>query len=870
MEHLGIALKALFSKQQGDSILRHIGFMDGNSNYIHLDSEIEESQITQLLLEEEPNNYSIDQLSMTGQVVLSKWMVGDKNHLPFQFANNDSVFNILLHFSSRVLTIKDGDPICRYNSLLRWHKLTTQLSEDLFTTSYLASRDIMTKYSRRFFDWDAYLGHDCKEVNALFQKDMAELHMHLKGSSYNFDISWIYLMNHIEEMRHVFDEISSKRKGTGWDDKLYLKVRNAAIIRYYLAGVVGCVDNTITKSQLRDFIKYVVIDKNKDLIQDVSSKKDILVFQECLNNSHRLSAKKEEKYYPKEKDVLDYISVEHHYNESVANLIMASERFFMYKVFNKIYSQGDEADKDIATLFYAYVVYKDYFRHTILQLNNRVGFSNFANYEDLKTSFIGKEYYSLLYKAALEGFCKGYNNRYIEARIVPDDTPEKIIENLSSIYDSIDKDYHDRCSIIFHFIKKRDESYNGDKAIRNNELRTEVKRKAYAIYRFRQSGNPMVGHVVGIDAANSEIYARPEVFAQAFRFLRGHDMKVRDSEHPYDLNITYHVGEDFLDLADGLRAIEESIIFLGLGNGDRLGHALALGTNVRSYYANRRDTICESKQIILDNLAWLHHKCVRLMGYTPLCGYLEEQFHKYFIEIYDSRISNSNNLNSIFEEKRSDIADLDDINDYYLSWLLRGNSPTFGSDNDDEARRKLTDEVDIQWLNASINHHKGCEMALRNANARELFDRYHSREMAKNEGAVDTFTVRPIFRNDYYTLLEMIQDDMLNKIERKHIAIECNPTSNYKIGEMERYDQHPIVKYFNYGLNTPYKQHNIAVSINTDDQGVFATSLEREYSLMALALENNELGGCINSPRTVVEWLNRIREMSVEQRFNNN
>ena len=79
MEHLGIALKALFSKQQGDAILRHIGFMDGNNNYIHLDSEIEESQITQLLLEEEPNNYSIDQLSMTGQVVLSKWMVGDKS-----------------------------------------------------------------------------------------------------------------------------------------------------------------------------------------------------------------------------------------------------------------------------------------------------------------------------------------------------------------------------------------------------------------------------------------------------------------------------------------------------------------------------------------------------------------------------------------------------------------------------------------------------------------------------------------------------------------------------------------------------------------------------------------------------------------------
>ena len=59
------------------------------------------------------------------------------------------------------------------------------------------------------------------------------------------------------------------------------------------------------------------------------------------------------------------------------------------------------------------------------------------------------------------------------------------------------------------------------------------------------------------------------------------------------------------------------------------------------------------------------------------------------------------------------------------------------------------------------------------------------------------------------------------------------------------------------------------MSINTDDQGVFATSLEREYSLMALALENNELGGCNNSPRAVIEWLDRVRQMSVEQRFSN-
>ena len=65
-----------------------------------------------------------------------------------------------------------------------------------------------------------------------------------------------------------------------------------------------------------------------------------------------------------------------------------------------------------------------------------------------------------------------------------------------------------------------------------------------------------------------------------------------------------------------------------------------------------------------------------------------------------------------------------------------------------------------------------------------------------------------------------------------YLAIECNPSSNYKIGEFETYEEHPILKFFNYGLSTPYANHDIAVSINTDDQGIFATSLEREYSLI--------------------------------------
>ena len=128
-------------------------------------------------------------------------------------------------------------------------------------------------------------------------------------------------------------------------------------------------------------------------------------------------------------------------------------------------------------------------------------------------------------------------------------------------------------------------------------------------------------------------------------------------------------------------------------------------------------------------------------------------------------------------------------------------------------------------------------------------------------------TIPPMYREEWYSLLEKIQQHLIGKIEQRHIAIECNPSSNFKIGEISRYDEHPILKFFNYGLNTPFPRHDVAVSINTDDQGVFSTSLEREYSLMALAIERNQTEEHQNSPRAIVDWLDRVREMSIEQRF---
>lgn len=105
-----MALRAMFSQIKGDDILTALD-LSKNIDPKHLDAECLESKIVKLLLREDSNSYSIDQLSMISQLVTQKWMMPDNDCLSLHFHEGDTVFNMLLHFSAMTLMVKDGDPV---------------------------------------------------------------------------------------------------------------------------------------------------------------------------------------------------------------------------------------------------------------------------------------------------------------------------------------------------------------------------------------------------------------------------------------------------------------------------------------------------------------------------------------------------------------------------------------------------------------------------------------------------------------------------------------------------------------------------------------------------------------------------------------
>ena len=533
----------------------------------------------------------------------------------------------------------------------------------------------------------------------------------------------------------------------------------------------------------------------------------------------------------------------------------------MYKLFCQIYSDEYDSDKKCA-LFYIYLLIKSELRKEMVQSNRALGFENFSDYQNRKYMFIPYDsvYDQLLTQLAVGSFTCDADNRYVEMRIVPrksmqEDARQIMQNDLYITGDSfcgkkiITKDKYD---YIYHFIKQKDGDCNDDACRsdltllpRHHKLRTEIERQARGIYSLIRSKHDAAKRVVGIDAANSEIYCRPEVFFFLYRYLS--IPLCEDSYENHSLGLTYHVGEDFYDVVDGLRAVDEVLTFLRFQNGSRLGHALVLGTNVSNYYERHNFRINATQQVLLDNVVWLYVQAERLGCSTKILAYLNELYVTYYHRIYPCAYS------------------LVDIFSYYQSWLLRGDSPYCYQHEGEVSEVIDRDGYLDDWNKVVYNNGSQIEEARNNKDAVKLNCLYHYNMRVRCNGAKsDVLVIKPQYRQILMETIEQVQQELLQKIERKHIAIECNPSSNLAIGNFLRYDEHPILKFYNHGLTTSYPRHTISVSINTDDAGIFSTSLEREYSLMALAMEKRDDE---NTPRDVMEWLEHIRLMTKEQKF---
>ena len=451
----------------------------------------------------------------------------------------------------------------------------------------------------------------------------------------------------------------------------------------------------------------------------------------------------------------------------------------------------------------------------------------------------------------------------LEARICPKDTSVKLYGSLKNYEKLVKKgtseDTYEKLIYVFHFPKLKDNGFSEGRP-RNYNVRVKSRKQARSIVAMLEKKREINCHVKGIDACSSEIACRPEVFGQVFRYLSDirivsecvFNQAVNTARIPQNLRITYHVGEDFLDLVDGLRAIDETILFCNLNRGDRLGHALALGIEPQNYYCMKGNKVIIAKQVLLDDVVWMYCKANELGCHIgeQLKTELIETYYQLYKEIYENNI-------------REEVCP--SVHEYYQGWKLRGDNPEIYKLNEVQFKSVIVRTELLKFDRYQLNPRVSNEVR-RNRKYRRLYELYHYNEAVRKEG--DKITEFKIHK-EYINLVRQIQEQMMQELACKGIGIETNPSSNYLIGTIKKYEEHPILRFNSRKLKQTNGKNHLSVSINTDDQGVFDTLLENEYGLMALALKKatDEDLNTLYDIEDIYEWIDYVRSMGVNQVF---
>lgn len=403
--------------------------------------------------------------------------------------------------------------------------------------------------------------------------------------------------------------------------------------------------------------------------------------------------------------------------------------------------------------------------------------------------------------------------QHIEGRFSPKDSLVKnkmFINSLMKGYREYLKDNNKteeevRLKLVAHFIKQKDRIPT-EHWIRHRALREDVRRKGYALYDWLKytSIKGKKPYVVGIDAAASEMDASPEVFAPTFKWLR---KKWRDEG--YDLQVTYHAGEDFLHLLSGLRMMVEAVDFLDLEQGDRIGHGTAAGIDP-ALWMNRMDVqIKMRKGEWLDDLLMVYdlisHSAKRfddLMLLLPKLHHEIEDLHK---EVYGS-YNCIKEMTMAWRLRRYDA-------DVFLKGKVRSDEPKF------EEKEKLK------------------KILAENGASKELWYKYHydTESKIQYESYYDVLIKEGIFTVEN---LRHIQSLILDKIAHRGIALEVLLTSNKAISFYRESGEHHLERWI--VNNETYDDGCMLppVVIGSDDPGIFMTNIYIEYARIATYLEN--------------------------------
>lgn len=297
--------------------------------------------------------------------------------------------------------------------------------------------------------------------------------------------------------------------------------------------------------------------------------------------------------------------------------------------------------------------------------------------------------------------------------------------------------------------------------------------------------------------------------------------------------ISVHAGEDFVHLLTGLRRLDESVTYLGLEEGDRLGHALALGINPLVWFgrAGRVVVTCEER---LFDLIW-EWSCYAKHGIgvaSERLAYVRTEMVRLARSIFDRSYAPEDLMNFV---------DL-----IHTARVLRAE----GFPNNSTLRTYNLSRQDGRF---------GKERDGSEPDGLRLLRAYLSDEKVWRRGRMPTDIDLRNIKHEQEALIQL-QQGLRRKVGRLCLTIEVNPSSNLLIGDLGNFMGHPLWR-----LRPVIPEDDVAplsVCIGSDDPLTFATTLPHEYQLLFDALI---LMG--RSHDEAMRWIDEARDAGMQSRF---
>jgi Adenosine deaminase len=504
------------------------------------------------------------------------------------------------------------------------------------------------------------------------------------------------------------------------------------------------------------------------------------------------------------------------------------ERRFLFYIIRE-FIQNDMIEISIKNLLYSYLIIKEQFRELIVQCGDNIGESSFFIINDKKNDCL-KPYDNIgeIIKSSIGEQIKSNAIKVLEIRIKMQGSSFELYKYIKWLSNQIN---YPNTKVQYIICFSREITICDDIEYRNQTKIAELRKQINDLNFFLERYSSMAKQIVGIDVCSKENNYNPEVFSEIMiRKKNRADAKLRRM---------YHVGEKYFDLLSGLRSIDECICFFELGLGDRLGHAVPIFEKVDDWYNERNYHVTIFKEEHLDNMAWLYCNLPSKVQKGKEGKKILKDFKYLFNELYQSAFV-CNTMLEFHHGKNIEI-DLEDVNiyHYFKAWKMRRESP-------ETIKNVLLKNVSND-NNVIIYYIAYCH-----------FFNLEVRDRGRKE-------VNIHISNGMITLIQIAQSIVQEKIRKKGISIEVCPSSNILLGNIKKGYCHPLINLLRRTKND-LNELDICVSINTDNQGIFATSLMSEYSLLIKAFENerNINGDMIFSKDFLYKWVDKMRENSIK------